>query len=104
MIAESHTDFDPVNPFAKRDEHATKAVWTYKALTIITWLLVVITSIYYTFNAPGDDKYPRRTIWGQNRVHHTAFALNSVIASIYWYVPSHKSAVDGRFASLGCPN
>lgn len=76
-----------VNPFSKRDSHDARTIWVYKILTIITWLLVVISSVYYTFNAPKDGPYKRRhTIWGQNSAHHTAFALNSIIASIYWII------------------
>ncbi|TAQ91612.1 hypothetical protein B7494_g122 [Chlorociboria aeruginascens] len=73
------------NPFAKRDSHPAQAVWTYKVLTILTWLLVLIATLYYTFNAPTDDKkHWRKTIWGQNDTYATPFALNSVIVSIYW--------------------
>jgi len=75
-----------VNPFSKRDNHSANAVVAYKVLTIVSWLLVVISTVYYTFDAPTDDVYARRTIWGQNRAHHTAFSLNSIIASIYWIV------------------
>lgn len=75
------------NPFARRESHSVQAIWTYKILTILTWLLVVIASIYYTFGAPQDGKkHWAHTIWGQNKIHHTPFALNSVIASIYWLV------------------
>jgi hypothetical protein len=75
-----------VNPFAKRETYDAKAVWAYKILTIITWLVTVISSVYYTFHAPKDGKLARRTIWGQNYEYHTAFALNAVITSIYWIV------------------
>ena len=76
----------PANPFAKRESHNVQAVWTYKVLTIITWLLAVISSIYYTFGMPQDDKKSwRNTIWGQNKVYATPFALNALIASLYWY-------------------
>lgn len=74
------------NPFAKRETYDARAVWTYKILTVITWLVTVISSVYYTFHAPKDDKLARRTIWGQNHEYHTAFALNPVITSIYWIV------------------
>jgi len=75
-----------VNPFSKRESYDPPTVWTYKFLTIITWLLVVISSVYYTFRAPDDDHLPRRTIWGQNNHFHTAFTINSIIVSIYWIV------------------
>ncbi|KFY94303.1 hypothetical protein V500_03345 [Pseudogymnoascus sp. VKM F-4518 (FW-2643)] len=75
-----------INPFAKRETHDPHAILWYKICTILTWLLSVVTSVYYTFDAPYDDKTKQRTIWGQNSHHHTAFALNSCIASIYWIV------------------
>ncbi len=74
------------NPFAKRDSHAVKAVWTYKVLTILTWLLNVIVCLYYTFGMPSDDKKAwRNSIWGHNKAFETPFALNALIASLYWY-------------------
>jgi len=73
-----------LNPFAKRESHPVQAIWTYKVLTIITWLLSVIVTIYYTYGRPQDGKHHRDTIWGQNRLHPTPFALNSLITSLYW--------------------
>lgn len=79
--------FHSINPFSKRDSHDAKTIWAYKILTILSWLLVVVTSVYYTFHSPHDvGKHVRHSIWGQNSAHHTAFALNSLIASIYWIV------------------
>lgn len=75
-----------INPFAKRDEHSKNTVITYKVLTTVTWLLSLIVSFYYTFNAPSDDYGPRHKIWTQNDLFHTAFRLNKIIASIYWLV------------------
>ncbi|KAJ9635958.1 hypothetical protein H2199_008312 [Coniosporium tulheliwenetii] len=71
-----------------RDEYPRRSIITYKILTALSWLLVVVTSIYYTFEAPhdGKHKHERHTIWGQNRHHHTPFAMNSVITSVYWLV------------------
>jgi hypothetical protein len=63
-------------------------------LTIITWLVSVLASIYYTFGKPLDDKeHWRNTIWGHNRDFPTPFALNALIASLYWYeiVPQYPS-------------
>jgi hypothetical protein len=77
-------DLHPVNPFSKRETHDAQTILWYKIFTILTWLLAVVSSVYYTIHAPHDDITKQRTIWGQNRHHHTAFALNSCIASIYW--------------------
>jgi len=74
-----------LNPFTKRESYPAQSVLTYKILTILSWLVMVIPTIYYTFNAPHDDnKHWRDTIWGHNI--STPFAMNSVITSIYWYV------------------
>lgn len=73
-----------VNPFAKREEHDKRAIFGYKLFTIITWILAVVVSFYYTFNAPHDGAGERHTIWGQNSRHETAFKMNPIIASIYW--------------------
>ncbi|RDW69447.1 ATP synthase F0 [Coleophoma cylindrospora] len=81
------TSLLPVNPFSRRESHSAASVTTYKVLTILSWLLVVITSFYYSFNVPQDDiKKWRSTIWGVNAVYHTPFATSSVIASIYWII------------------
>jgi len=72
------------NPFALRETHNSQAVWTYKVLTILTWLLTVITSIYYTYGMPEHGKKHRGTIWGQNTHYPTPFSLNALIASLYW--------------------
>lgn len=73
-----------INPFAKRDEHDKRAIFGYKLFTIITWILAVVVSFYYTFNAPHEGTRERHTIWGQNSRHDTAFKMNPIIASIYW--------------------
>jgi len=75
-----------INPFAKRDDHSKNTIVIYKTLTIITWLLSVIVSFYYTFNSPQDGYSKRRKIWRQNDHHDTAFRMNHIIASIYWLV------------------
>ena len=61
-------------------------MWAYKILTIISWLLVVLSGAYYTFNYPESHKHHAhyQTIWGQNDLHDTPFALNAIVTSIYW--------------------
>ncbi|KAI1845791.1 hypothetical protein JX266_008156 [Neoarthrinium moseri] len=75
-----------INPFAKRDSHSKNSILTYKILTIVTWLLSIIVSFYYTFNRPHDGAWQWHTIWEQNDLYPTAFRMNHVIASIYWIV------------------
>jgi len=74
------------NPFARRESHPVQAIWTYKVLTVLTWLLTVIVSLYYTYGVPQDGKHKRNdTIWGHNSLHSgSPFALNALIASLYW--------------------
>ncbi|KAK2623512.1 hypothetical protein QTJ16_007066 [Diplocarpon rosae] len=77
--------FSQANPFARRESQSVQAVWTYQVFTIASWLLVVVTSINYTFAQPSDDvKYWRNTIWGQNKAFPTPFALNALMGSLYW--------------------
>lgn len=75
-----------INPFTKRETYDPQTILWYKILTLLTWLLAVISSVYYSVCEPEDDVLARRTIWGQNKHNHTAFALNAIIASIYWLV------------------
>jgi len=77
--------FSQANPFALRETHNSQAVWTYKVLTLVTWLLTVITSMYYTFAMPMDDKKAwRNSIWGHNHDIATPFSLNALMTSLYW--------------------
>jgi hypothetical protein len=61
-------------------------VTTYKVLTLITWVLSVVVSVYYTVHSPHDGHTIRKRIWDQNSLYPSAFSMNSVIASIYWIV------------------
>ncbi|KAK4240899.1 hypothetical protein C8A03DRAFT_41630 [Achaetomium macrosporum] len=78
--------FHSINPFARRDSHSPNSVITYKVLTLLTWLLSVIVTVYYDIEPPHDGKYHGGTIWHQNYHHYSGFTLNSVITSIYWIV------------------
>ncbi|KAF2464439.1 DUF1774-domain-containing protein [Lindgomyces ingoldianus] len=75
-----------VNPFSRHDEFSRKSILAYKITTAVTWLIIVVTSFYYTFNAPHEGKYERRTIWGQNHAHPSPFAMNAIIVSVYWLI------------------
>ncbi|KAF2836041.1 DUF1774-domain-containing protein [Patellaria atrata CBS 101060] len=70
-----------VNPFKSRDEHTRNHVVALKIGTVISWLIVVVTALYYEFNAPHTGKHSRHKIWHQP---HTPFAMNSIITSLYW--------------------
>lgn len=76
-----------MNPFSNSNNSGGRRnVALYRLFSIITYLLVVITSIYYTFAKPEKGDYSRHTIWGQNMARHTPFSLNTPIVIIYWYV------------------
>jgi hypothetical protein len=59
-----------------------------RTTTVISWLLLVVTSFWYSFHTPHEHKrhHHNHTIWGQNRAHHTPFAINTVLGSLYWIV------------------
>jgi len=75
-----------INPFSRHDEFSREAVLWYKVTTAITWLILVVTSVYYTFEPPHEGKGAKRTIWGQNHAHPSPFTMNPIITSIYWLV------------------
>ncbi|KAH7165603.1 hypothetical protein EDB81DRAFT_754342 [Dactylonectria macrodidyma] len=75
-----------LNPFSKRESHSSGAILTYKILTLLTWILSVVVSVYYTTNKPHDGYTIRKRIWDQNDLYRTAFTLNATITSIYWVV------------------
>jgi hypothetical protein len=78
--------FHQMNPFAKRDTHDQRSIVTYKIFTILSWLLSVVVSVYYTIDYPRDGVYLRNRIFDQNALYPTGFTLNSVIVQIYWVV------------------
>ncbi|TQN72223.1 hypothetical protein CSHISOI_03264, partial [Colletotrichum shisoi] len=75
-----------LNPFSKKEAHSVRSITTYKVLTILSWLLSLVVTFYYTFNEPRDGFTIRRRIWDQNYLYPTAFTLNSAIVDIYWIV------------------
>ncbi|KAL2255623.1 hypothetical protein VTK26DRAFT_2997 [Humicola hyalothermophila] len=75
-----------INPFARRESHSPSSVTTYKVLTVLSWLLSAVVTIYYAVEPPRDGRYHRGTIWHQNHDYHTGFSLNPVITSIYWLI------------------
>lgn len=77
-----------VNPFSRRESHGANSITTYKVLTLLSWLLSVVVTVYYAIEPPHDGRYHGGTIWHQNYLHYTAFTLNSAMTSIYWFVPS----------------
>lgn len=75
-----------MNPFSKKESHSPSAVITYKVLTLLTWALAVVFSIYYSIDSPADDLKHGRTIPGQNALHISGFTLNFPLVDVYLYV------------------
>ncbi|RFU28263.1 hypothetical protein B7463_g8089, partial [Scytalidium lignicola] len=81
------SSYNRFNPFVKQESYSPAALWSHKILTTLSWLLLVVTSFYYSLHAPDDDKVDwRHTIWEVNRIYHTAYSLNAIIVEIYWVV------------------
>ncbi|KAK2731245.1 ATP synthase F0 [Colletotrichum kahawae] len=75
-----------LNPFSKKESHSAGSITTYKVLTILSWLLSLVVTLYYVTNEPHDGFTIRRRIWDQNYLYRTAFTLNATIVDIYWVV------------------
>lgn len=71
------------NPFTKRDSHDKTTIRVYQVLSLLSWLLVVVTGIYYSFHKPSDVSNGH-TIWGQARRYQTPFSQNVFITGVYW--------------------
>ncbi|KHO01550.1 uncharacterized protein MAM_00551 [Metarhizium album ARSEF 1941] len=80
------TNWNAWNPFSHRESHSSGSILTYKLLTLLTWLLSVIVSIYYVVNEPKDGYTIRRRIWDQNNLVRTAFTMSPVLGDIYWVI------------------
>jgi hypothetical protein len=76
------------NPFSKRETHSRGSIVTYKILTLLSWLLSVVVSVYFTVHEPHDAFTVRRRIWDQNYLYPSAFTMNHILADIYWYASS----------------
>jgi len=79
-------DWNKYNPFSKRESHGSASITTYKVLTLLTWLLSVVVTVYYNVHAPKDGHTIRKRIWDQNDLYPTAFSMNHIIVDIYWIV------------------
>jgi hypothetical protein len=71
------------NPFARREEFSSQSILLYKISTGLSYLILLVTAFYYTFNKPNEGHGPHHRFWqGQPA---TPFAQSSIITSIYWY-------------------
>lgn len=69
------------NPFAKREEFSSQSILLYKISTGLSYLILLVTAVYYTFNRPSDHARDHR-FWQHQPA--TPFAQSSIITSIYW--------------------
>ncbi|KAI9167100.1 atp synthase f0 [Paramyrothecium foliicola] len=79
-------DWNKYNPFSKREAHGANSILAYKIFTLLTWVLSVVTSVYYTINEPHDGFTIRKRIWDQNYLYPSAFTMNSTIADVFWVI------------------
>jgi hypothetical protein len=74
-----------INPFAKRDSHSAGSVVTYKVLTVVSWLMSLIVSVYYTFpKGEWNHRYHPRTLWDADFYHPTGFTQHYLMTSLFW--------------------
>jgi hypothetical protein len=73
------------NPFSRREEFSSQSILLYKITTTISYLLLLVTAFYYTFNKPHEGHHVNNgRFWQHN--YQTPFAQSSIITSIYWLV------------------
>ncbi|KAF1843231.1 DUF1774-domain-containing protein [Cucurbitaria berberidis CBS 394.84] len=73
-----------LNPFARRDDFSSQSILFYKISTAVSYLLLLVTAFYYSFNKPHEGHHPHGRFWQHN--YSTPFAQSKVITSIYWIV------------------
>ena len=70
------------NPFSRRESHSSGSVWVYKILTLVTWLLSVVTSVYYA--AKKRHTPHGMPFWDPNHTHPSAFTMSHIMGDVYW--------------------
>ena len=73
------------NPFGRREEFSSQSILLYKISTGLSYLILLVTAFYYTFNQPNEGHGPHNRFWQHQPA--TPFAQSSIITSIYWYFP-----------------
>jgi hypothetical protein len=69
---------------SSRSPFSSQSLLLYKITTGLTYLLLLVTTFYYTFNKPHEGHRPNGRFWQHN--YATPFAQSSIITSIYWIV------------------
>lgn len=83
-VATEGSSSSRLNPFARRNQYSSQSILLYKITTTITYLLLLITAIYYTFRSPHEGHKPHGKIWDFNL--NTAFQQSAIMTSIYWII------------------
>lgn len=73
------------NPFARRDSHGRKTLFAYRALGPLSWLVVVVSSLYYTIAQP-DRFFNESPVGSQMDINPTLFSQSAVVTGIYWVI------------------
>lgn len=64
--------------------HSPRTLNSLRITTSLSYLLFLVTAVYYTFHAPTDGHAHHGRFWKHNR--STPFAQSSIVTSIYWIV------------------
>ena len=51
------------NPFARREEFSSQSILLYKISTGLSYLILLVTAFYYTFNQPNEGHGPHHRFW-----------------------------------------
>ncbi|KAM0449071.1 hypothetical protein ACHAPV_007761 [Trichoderma viride] len=78
--------WDAWNPFSRRETHSHGSVLAYKIFVLLTWLVSVIVSVYYSAGVNHQKVNLHQAIWYLNDHYRTAFTMNHVLAEVYWVV------------------
>jgi hypothetical protein len=80
-MSEPTTTSTSLNPFSRREDFSSQSILFYKITTSLSYLLLLVTAIYYTFRAPDAHN---GHFWDHNP--STPFAQSAIITSIYWII------------------
>lgn len=70
------------NPFSRREEFSSQSILLYKISTGLSYIILLVTAFYYTFNKPNEGHGAHHRFWQHQPA--TPFAQSSIITSIYW--------------------
>jgi hypothetical protein len=70
------------NPFARDSEGTGRNILTYKIVSLLSFLLQLIATIYYSTHLV----YGVHSIFGMSNAHVTPFTPSNVFVTIYWVV------------------